>query len=139
MLQSWMNEIGITTSLDRQQLYSNLLQCALSKDNTSLEIRPVIWGERHDTSLTGQASQITSNNISLGDVTLALLQGIVQNLHSMISSEKLASCGVQRIVGTGSALTKNPVLQRQAERLWKLPLITKKKSDASLGAALAVV
>lgn len=138
MLQGWINELGISTSSNKEDLYCNILQCALLKDSTSLEIRPTVWGERHDTALTGQVSQITDNNISLGDVTLSLCQGIIRNLHSMLPSDKLASCGVVSIIGTGSALTKNPILQRETQRLWQLPLVTRDMSDASLGAALAV-
>lgn len=138
MLESWMTELDVTCP-SKTELYNKLIQCASSKKVTSLQLRPTLWGERHDTNLTGQVSNIKDNNISLSDVTISLCQGIIRNLSSMMPRDRLISCGVQRIIGTGSAITQNPILQEETEKTWGLPVVTKDSSDASLGAALAVL
>ena len=45
---------------------------------------------------------------------------------------------VQRVVGSGSALVRNRVLQRHAEEVLGMPLVIKEGVDAPLGAAMAV-
>jgi len=63
----------------------------------------------------------------------------VENVEQMMSREFLDLHGVQRIVGTGSALLKNQVLQKQVEQVFGLPLVLSENADASTGAALAVI
>ena len=140
MLMSWMKDLGINNSLpSTDKLYQQILDCADKKGSTSLKVIPTLWGERHTPDKRGQVSNLTSDNISLGDVSLALCQGLVENLQGMMSKEFLQSHGIQRIVGTGSALMKNQVLQKQVEQVFGLPLVLIDSSEASVGAALAVI
>ena len=137
-LQDWMSELGVLDIPSRSQLYKKLLECASKRLDTVLQIRPTLWGERHEPESGGTITHLHDNNISLGDITASLCKGIIQNLHSMLSKDILNSFGVQRIIGTGNALTQNAILQKEAECIWGLPLIINDVSDASLGAALAV-
>lgn len=57
----------------------------------------------------------------------------------MMSREELESAGIVRIVGNGSGLVRNPVLQKEVSRWYSLPLELGHSGDAALGAALAVV
>ena len=140
MLMSWMKDLGINNSLlSTDELYQRILDCADKKGSTSLKVIPTLWGERHTPDKRGQVNNLTSDNISLGDVSLALCQGLVENLQVMMSKEFLQSHGIQRIVGTGSALMKNPVLQKQVEQVFGLPLVLSDSSEASVGAALAAI
>ena len=137
---SWIKDLGINNSLpSTDELYQRILDCADKKGSTSLKVIPTLWGERHTPDKRGQVSNLTSDNISLGDVSLALCQGLVENLQEMMSKEFLQSHGIQRIVGTGSALMKNQVLQKQVEQVFGLPLVLSDSSEASVGAALAAV
>lgn len=133
-----MKELEIPAIPSKQELYAKLLKCAEGKTNTSLNIRPTLWGERHDTNLTGSVSGMNETNISLGDVTASLCNGVINNLQSLMPRDWLISCGVQRIVGTGNAIAQNVILQKQTEKVWGLPLVVKEDSDASHGAALAL-
>jgi len=141
MLTSWMKDLGITDSLpSTDEIYQRILDsCADKKGSTSLKVTPTLWGERHIPDQRGQMSNITSDNISLGDVGVALCRGLVENVEQMMSREFLDLHGVQRIVGTGSALLKNQVLQKQVEQVFGLPLVLSENADASTGAALAVI
>lgn len=140
MLMSWMEDLGLHGYLpSTDEIYQRVLDCADRKSSTSLKIIPTLWGERHTPNKQGQVSNVTSNNISLGDVGVALCQGLVENLEKMMSKEFLHVQGVQRIVGTGSALMKNRVLQKQVEQVFELPLVMSECSEASVGAALAAI
>ena len=46
-----------------------------------------------------------------GSVFAALCRGLITNLHNMMSQDVLRRNGVQRIVGSGTALVKNKLLQ----------------------------
>lgn len=45
---------------------------------------------------------------------------------------------VERVLGSGSTLIRNIVLQKHAESVFSLPLVVKEGVDAPLGAAVAV-
>ena len=139
MLMSWMKDLGINNPPSTDEIYQRILNCADEKGSTSLKIAPTLWGERHTPDKRGQVSNLTSDNTSLGDVGLAVCQGLVENLQEMMSKEFLLSLGIQRIVGTGSALMKNEVLQKQVEQVFGLPLVLNESSEASVGAALAAI
>ncbi|EDO32028.1 predicted protein [Nematostella vectensis] len=136
-VKSWMEELKIQEIPNTETIYKNLLASADSM--TTLAIRPTIWGERHSTNLTGMVSNILSGNTSLGDITAAICQGMLANLHEMLPGERSRRCGVKRIVGTGRALVQNDLMQELVKQVWGLPLVLCKENDASLGAALAVL
>ena len=56
----------------------------------------------------------------------------------MLSPDELRRAGVERIVGTGSALARNPILQSEIESQFGLPLEVRKDVDSATGAALIV-
>lgn len=140
MLTSWIKDLGISDSLpSTDEIYQRILDCADKKGSTSLKVVPALWGERHIPDQRGYVRNITSHNISLGDVGVALCRGLVENVQEMMSREFLQLYGVQRIVGTGSALIRNQVLQKQVELVFGLPLVLSENTDASTGAALALI
>lgn len=55
-----------------------------------------------------------------------------------MSREELESAGICRIVGNGSGLVRNPVLQKEVSRWYSLSLELGHTGDAALGAALAM-
>lgn len=57
----------------------------------------------------------------------------------MMSQDLLKEKGIKRIVGNGSGLVRNPVLQKEVLHWYKLPLELGQSGDAALGAALAAV
>ena len=140
MLTSWFKDLGIEESLpSADEIYRRILACADEKGSTSLQVVPTLWGERHTPDQRGQVSNITSQNISLGDVGLALCRGIVENIQEMMPRDLLHLHGVKRIVCAGSALMRNQVLQRQVEQVFGLPLVLIEHADASTGAAMAAL
>lgn len=137
---SWMKDLGVNDSLpSTDEIYQRILYYTEKKGSTSLKVDPTFWGERRFPDQLGQVTNVTPENISLGDIGVALSRGLVENVQKMMSREFLQLHGVQRIVGTGSALMRNQVLQKQVEQVFGLPLVLRENVDASTGAALAVL
>jgi sedoheptulokinase len=51
----------------------------------------------------------------------------------------LVASNTKRIIGIGSALTRNKVLQTEVQEWYKLPVDFVSGGDAAMGAALAVI
>lgn len=56
----------------------------------------------------------------------------------MMPRDVLAQANINRIVGNGSGLSRNKVLQKEVQLLYKLPLVFTAGGDAAKGAAMAV-
>lgn len=119
-------------------LYSQIIKAAFAQANTNLAICPTIFGERHTPERLASVTGIGASNLSLGHVTRALCHGILQNLHSMLSSEHLKEAGTKRIVAGGSALSRNEVLKQEVEKTYPFPVVYGKDVNAALGAALVM-
>lgn len=57
----------------------------------------------------------------------------------MMPGDLLETHGVERILGVGSAMTRNPVLQSEVRNQYGLPLEVLSGGDAALGAGLSTL
>ena len=57
----------------------------------------------------------------------------------MMPQDVLKQMAITRIVGNGSGLVRNIVLQKEVSRWYKLPLELGQSGDAALGAALVMI
>ncbi|CAB3359912.1 Hypothetical predicted protein [Cloeon dipterum] len=135
ILQQWAQELGFSVPQDK--VWTRILDLGAAHESTTLEITPTLLGERHNPEVRGTVSNIDQSNLGLGCVTRALCQGVIANLLKMMPKEFLVSHGVDRIVGVGSALTRNPVLQSEVSKQYALPLEVLTGGDAALGAGLS--
>ena len=55
----------------------------------------------------------------------------------MMPRSVLVEAGVKRIVGGGSALTRNPLLLQEIKNVYQLPVVLDSRGDAAFGACLA--
>ncbi|XP_057668448.1 sedoheptulokinase-like isoform X2 [Diorhabda carinulata] len=137
MLQQWVMELGF--NVPQSKVWEKLLAISIEDSAVSdLEIRPTCLGERYNPDLAASVSNIHVGNLGLAQVFRALCRGLMENLHSMIPREVLQSAKITRIVGNGSGLSRNKILQKEVEKLYQLPLVFTKGGDAAKGAALAV-
>ncbi|XP_061460762.1 sedoheptulokinase isoform X3 [Rhineura floridana] len=120
-------------------LYPRIIGAALAQTDTGLTICPTVFGERHIPERLASVTGIAASDLSLGHVTRALCHGVVQNLHSMLSSEHLKEAGVTRILASGSALGKNEVMRQEVEKAYPFPVVYGKDVDAAVGAAQAML
>ncbi|XP_061154664.1 sedoheptulokinase isoform X2 [Syngnathus typhle] len=136
MLTGWMKELGV--ELSEQSLYEKMISCALNQESSDLAVRPTVLGERHAPFTLGHVTNISISNLSLGHVTRALCHGILENLASMMTPERLQQAGVNRIVGSGSALARNQVLRQEVEKVFAQPVIYGRDADSAVGVALVL-
>ncbi|XP_056141061.1 sedoheptulokinase isoform X2 [Lampris incognitus] len=135
MLSAWMKELGM--EVDDSSIYDRLIHCGLSQENSELRVSPTILGERHNPLCLGQVANISTANLSLGHVTRAVCHGVLDNITSMMPAVLLREAGVKRIVGSGSALSRNKVLRQEVERAFPLPVEYGQHVDSAVGVAMA--
>jgi len=56
----------------------------------------------------------------------------------MMPRETLLKAGIQRIIGSGSVITRNDIIKKEIENAYKLPFSLETPEDSAFGAALAV-
>ena len=136
MIQNWAVDLGL--SINREKIWEKTIALGQNVDSENLMvISPVLFGERHDPDLQGAISKIGPDTCSLGQVTKAMCRGIAENLAKMMSPELLQKAGIQRIVGSGACLTRNPVLKTEFQERYQMPVEFIDEGSACIGAALA--
>nr|CAD7453650.1 unnamed protein product [Timema tahoe] len=137
-LQQWTHELGF--NLPQAKVWERVLALAEGKSaNSSLQVIPTLLGERHAPEQNATVTNIDPGNLGLGQVFRALCSGVIHNLHSMMPREILLDNNIERIVGIGSALTRNKVLQQEVEHWYQLPVQFVAGEDAAVGAAMSVL
>ncbi|XP_071503527.1 sedoheptulokinase-like [Diadema antillarum] len=137
-IQRWLQSTGLGVSAQKDKLFERLIELGLQCGDTSLEISPILGGERHQPDRRGTAANICFDNVSLGSVFRATCRGVARNLSEMAPPDTIREKGVARMVGCGSALLRNPVLKEEVEAAFEgLSFVYSDRGDASIGAALA--
>lgn len=140
MLQMWTHELGL--GVPEGKIWERITALAQdeSSEDTPMDILPILFGERH---LPGDQRAVVRNIdkhcLGLGKVARSLFRGVITNLRSMMPREVLIEAGITRIIGSGTALTKNPNLQKELETQYDLPVVYGTGSDAAVGVAYAVL
>jgi sedoheptulokinase len=143
-LLKWNTELGLAPcnqEIDRNQVWKRLISLAeeaeLVSIKNSLQCEPKLFAERHDKQRFGSMSNIRFDNLaSIGHVFAATCRGLITNLRDMISVQLLRKLGCKRVVATGSALIRNPVLRKCLEEEFAgFEIVYKSSSDSALGAA----
>ncbi|XP_021271195.1 sedoheptulokinase isoform X1 [Numida meleagris] len=136
MVARWTEELGF--QVQESAIYAKIIKAALAQDDSSLSVRPTIFGERHVPEQLASVTSIAASELSLGHVTRAVCRGIIENLCSMLPVQRLMESGVRRILGSGSALARNEVLRQEVERIFPFPVVYGKDVDAAVGAAMVM-
>ena len=130
---AWLDDLHIEGP-SREAIFDNINALGLDAPG-ELVVHSHFLGERHDPSLRGSIHDINLSNFSIGALARGLARSIVQNLHAMLPPEALAHR--TRVVGSGNALRRMPLLQRMAEDVFGLPLmLVEGQEEAATGAAL---
>lgn len=138
MLQQWMLELGFPTP--QAKVWEKLISLGLEAQTTStMKIIPHLLGERHSPTAKASVDNIDLSNIQLGSVFRSLCDSLIENLHTMMPKDILRNAQIKRIVGNGSGLSRNAVLQRAVEHYYSLPLEFTSGGDAAKGAAIATM
>ncbi|XP_054724439.1 sedoheptulokinase-like [Uloborus diversus] len=140
MLQQWTHELGL--GVPESKIWERITALAQEESSidSEMEVIPTLYGERHlsdDQRATVQ--NIDPHCLGLGKVSRSLFRGVIANLRSMMPREVLLKNGVTRIIGSGTALTRNPNLQRELEAQYDLPVVYGTGTDAAVGVAFSVL
>ena len=101
---------------------------------SSLKADTRFSGTRFDQTIKGAVTEITDGNFTPENLTVAVLEGIIDELLGMYAKMGLEKTGV---VGSGNGIRKNKVLiktcEQKLERKMKIP---KNTEEAAVGAAM---
>ncbi|KAK9890940.1 hypothetical protein WA026_012279 [Henosepilachna vigintioctopunctata] len=137
VLQQWILEFGF--SIPQDKVWTKLIELSgEERANSDLRINPACWSERHDPEITASVTNINVGNLRLGQVFKALCEGMIKNLHSMMPKDVLKEANIERIVYSGSAISRNLTLQNAVKEIYGFPFKIAKGSDAAKGAAMAM-
>ena len=90
MLQEWLETIGIDRKIVADvDIYERVNFCGAQKLETTLQVDPMWWGERHIPEGRGSVANMGPDNLSFSDWCSALHRGIVENLSRMMPEEIL--------------------------------------------------
>jgi sedoheptulokinase len=137
LIHSWESSLNQNSSLSLDTLWSRLIELGLQSSTIIENFSAALFGERHDPSMSASITNIRSINMSqlndIGSVFRSICQWIIKNLFEMLGKD---SSTIKSIIGTGSALTRNPLLQRELKERVQCQVILNEHSDAAYGAAL---
>ncbi|XP_071550434.1 sedoheptulokinase-like isoform X2 [Panulirus ornatus] len=137
-VQLWSLELGF--QVPQSKIWQRILELGGDQQSQSaLVIKPTLFGERHMPEENASVNNIDLGNVSLGKVTRALCKGVITNIHSMMPRSLLVENDITSIIGGGSALARNPILLRELEEAYKLPVSLDSRGDAAYGSALAAI
>lgn len=85
------------SNVNTDMIYSYLIDSAKQKQNTTLQVSPLLLGERHCPCVRGTVTNICSGNCSVGDISLAVMKGIIDNLKEMMPLSLLQQLQVSLI------------------------------------------
>lgn len=138
MLQQWMLEFGFP--IPQSKVWEKLIALGSdTKGSSTMKINPQLLGERLAPTAKASVEYIDLSNIQVGQIFTSLCDSLIENLHSMMPKEILRNADIKRIVGNGSGLSRNVVLQRAVEQNYSLPLEFTSGGDAAKGAAIALI
>jgi sugar (pentulose or hexulose) kinase len=131
----WARELGLDAgSID---VYARLLELAEAAGDTTLHATPTFRGTRTHPTASGSFTGITHANFGLGDVARAVLRGIVDGFHAFVEHSGSLAPRATRIIGTGNALERNPLLVRLFAERFGLDVWRPEHDEAAaFGAAL---
>ncbi|CAF3135602.1 unnamed protein product [Rotaria socialis] len=137
LIHSWHVSLYNVSSLSLDSLWSRLIELGLHSSSTIENFSAALFGERHDPSMAASITNIRSMNMAqlndIGVVFRSMCRWIIKNLFEMLGRESLT---MECVIGTGSALMRNDVLQRELKEKVKCQVIFEENSDAAYGAAL---
>ena len=102
------------------------------------KIRTTFNGTRSNPLERGSISGIGTGNFTPGAMTLGMMQGMLEELYEMyLEMCKRTGTQASRLVGSGNAIRKNPLMRQLAEELFGMKMfIPPFEEEAAAGAAM---
>jgi sugar (pentulose or hexulose) kinase len=126
-----------------EKLYDHLNRLAdgVSAGSDGLRCRPLFTGTRAEPELRASWTGMSPENFTAAHMARALLEGIAEVLsEDYVRIGQAAGKSYRRVIGSGNALRKNPVLCRAVAERIGLPLrLLPHEEEAAVGAARLAV
>lgn len=118
------------------RLWETMLSAASAPvDAGGLRVSPLFDGTRRDARLRGSIQGISADNFRPAELIVATLRGLAESCREMLDEEVRRK--PMRLVGSGNAIKKNPVLVRLlAEAFGREIHLTAYDEEAAVGAAV---
>ncbi len=141
----WCTEISILTQKSqnykdiKETMWNKLIEegekFSMNNSHLTVNCKPLLFGERHDTQTFASFENISNTNSSIGEIFTALCRGIIRNLKETITQDLLFNkLKCNRIIATGSAIIRNSVLKAQLESEFdSVHIVYKSTGDAAIG------
>ena len=103
--------------------------------NTDVEFKPLFLGTRKDSNVKASVSGLTLSNFNIENLTISLLEGMVDELYSFYQDMK--DIPFECIIGSGNGIRKNKLLAQIVEKKFNQKvLINEIEEEAAYGATL---
>ncbi len=114
-------------------LYPQIDKMLETEMQTDLVADSRFCGTRSDPTIRGAFTNVSQDNFTAGDMSVAILYAIANELHSMYTGKK-----TDTIVCSGNGIRKNQALQKVASEVFGAEIkIPRYEEEAAYGAALA--
>ncbi len=136
VVRGWLGAFGLNA--DREHVYTRLNELAASApaDCRGLIAETTLAGTRSDPSRRGAFTGLSMDNFDLPCAARAVLTGMVEEL-CRFHDRASAPPGHDRVVASGNAVRKNPLLRRIiAARMRRPVMVPAHREEAAFGAAL---
>lgn len=140
MLQAWVAEL-CAVAPHTDDVFAHLITAGQrriregSLGRNDVIVVPRFFGERHRPQSRASVRELSPTSTSLGGIFTALCRGLVKNLNDMMPVSFLRECHVDCLVGTGTALLRNGVLQAAVVESYGMRVEAVPVDDATVGAA----
>lgn len=136
-LQDTVRELGgVELSDDEMYERMNTLAASAEPGAAGLVVDTRFSGTRKNESIKGSVSGIDTSNLTPANLCLAMLEGLVRELHTIYLSS--SSPSAKRLVASGNAVRRNPVLRAVIGRTFDLDCcMSSLPEEATRGAAYA--
>ena len=130
-------------SVEQAALYEVMEGLGRTKEATNLQVIPALYGEREKGKDEGAALQtgifgLKEENFHIADLIRGFVSGMAGELYALYQGfpEELRM-GKTHVTASGNGIRKNPLLQEEIEKLYKLPVVfTDREEEAAAGAAI---
>ena len=125
--------VEMATGQECDSLYKQIDKMLETKTKTDMKADSRFCGTRKNPNIRAGFYDISQENFTAGDMTVAILYAIADELKNMYAGEN-----TEKVVCSGNGIRKNPALQRVVSEIFNAEiLIPSHKEEASFGAALA--
>ncbi len=124
--------VELATGEKCPSLYKQIDKMLETKTSTDLVADSRFCGTRFDPTIRGAITNISKDNFTAGDFSVAMVSAIANELYSMYTGGK-----TENIVCSGNGIRKNAALQRVASEIFGAEIkIPRYEEEAAYGAAL---